>query len=272
MLNVVAPAFGIGEDHWFSHMHCVQKGLLTPGAQQICLHRHDHYAPARHKLTQFSSPAAYHAYMGRNRLPLQKFGKVTRQNARYGEFAHRVQKKSIVAVGISAGKNVSIVANFKLVAIQGVMMLYKSKFIGGKAIGFRVTYALDSRPNNAKINSTQAEAHERSPEPVAAVPVAIVHDVYRPPRSSQALQNGKGQAEEGAVSNDGVKIPRLAEHRPSAAALAAALHEPGKAKRRENVLPPYFFGRRQDFRTAKQLFRQSVRTGGKYVRKFTDRL
>src|SRR5260370_34999151 len=110
------------------------------------------------------------------------------------------------------------------------MMLYKSKFIGGKAIGFRVTYALDSRPNNAKINSTQAEAHERSPKPVAAIPVAIVHDVYGPPWSSQALQNGKGQAEEGAGSNDGVKIPRLAEHRPSPAAMTPSLHETRKGK------------------------------------------
>src|SRR5260370_1333270 len=83
--------------------------------------------------------------MGRNRLPLQKFGKVTRQNARYGEFAHRVQKKSIVAVGISAGKNVSIVANFKLVAIQGVMMLYKSKFIGGTGQVFFLDHTLRPR-------------------------------------------------------------------------------------------------------------------------------
>src|SRR5260370_38922465 len=100
------------------------------------------------------------------------------------------------------------------------MMLYKSKFIGGKAIGFRVTYALDSRPNNAKINSTQAEAHERSPEPIAAVPVAIVHDVYGPPRSSQALQNGKGQAEEGPVTTEGVENPRHTVARPNAGAFA----------------------------------------------------
>src|SRR5260370_15461773 len=100
------------------------------------------------------------------------------------------------------------------------MMLYKSKFIGGKAIGFRVTYALDSRPNNAKINSTQAEAHERSPKPVAAIPVAIVHDVYGPPWSSQALQNGKGQAEEGPVRTDGVKITRTAAPRTSSASRA----------------------------------------------------
>src|SRR5260370_6879807 len=101
--------------------------------------------------------------MGRNRLPLQKFGKVTRQNARYGEFAHRVQKKSIVAVGISAGKNVSIVANFKLVAIQGVMMLYKSKFIGGKAIGVLVTNSPSPRPNKANINTAQAEDPQTPP-------------------------------------------------------------------------------------------------------------
>src|ERR1700756_2603164 len=106
------------------------------------------------------------------------------------------------------------------------MMLYKGKFIGGKAIGLGVTYALDSRPDNAKINSTEAEAHEHSPEPVAAIPVAIVHDVYRPTRSSQALQKGKSKAEEGAVGNYGIKTPRLAEHRPSAAALAASLREP----------------------------------------------
>src|SRR5260370_29850586 len=105
------------------------------------------------------------------------------------------------------------------------MMLYKSKFIGGKAIGFRVTYALDSRPNNAKINSTQAEAHERSPKPVAAIPVAIVHDVYGPPWSSQALQNGKGQAEEGAASNGGGQNPRPAANRPTPAAFIASLHQ-----------------------------------------------
>src|SRR5260370_25126025 len=100
--------------------------------------------------------------MGRNRLPLQKFGKVTRQNARYGEFAHRVQKKSIVAVGISAGKNVSIVANFKLVAIQGVMMLYKSKFIGGEGKRFSRTDATHPPPHNKKHNITHPQTHERS--------------------------------------------------------------------------------------------------------------
>src|SRR5260370_17893549 len=108
--------------------------------------------------------------MGRNRLPLQKFGKVTRQNARYGEFAHRVQKKSIVAVGISAGKNVSIVANFKLVAIQGVMMLYKSKFIGGKAKGFSVNHTTPPPPKKTKSHTTQTQTHNTPPTTTSPPP------------------------------------------------------------------------------------------------------
>src|SRR5260370_31718124 len=106
--------------------------------------------------------------MGRNRLPLQKFGKVTRQNARYGEFAHRVQKKSIVAVGISAGKNVSIVANFKLVAIQGVMMLYKSKFIDGRSKILSINDPDFIRPNKGKNKYTQQKGSQTSCDTIVA--------------------------------------------------------------------------------------------------------
>src|SRR5260370_17241282 len=120
--------------------------------------------------------------MGRNRLPLKKFGKVTRQNARYGEFAHRVQKKSIVAVGISAGKNVSIVANFKLVAIQGVMMLYKSKFIGGEGLGFFVTNPPHPPPKKPKNKPHPGKKQERPPKPLSPPPTTNQHNLYLPPR------------------------------------------------------------------------------------------
>src|SRR5579883_243428 len=186
-------------DRRFAQVHGVEARLLPAGVQQALLHGHDNELRRRHRLAKAGSRRPLDANMIRQREVREQFTPLRRDPYLHIERPHGVDQCAIIAVVITTGEQITVIADLKFVVVKRMVKRDILQLLASQAESAGVILDFMTGPNDESMNRPRRQAKaqrlERAPQPRRRrVPQTIDEDVRLASPGTERLQPGEDHA------------------------------------------------------------------------------